>query len=265
MKKRVSQTFLLLISIAILSSSSLLSVSALDSSGGTSQSGNSTWTLRIDIFGSNGVNNSVIFSLDDIFAMPKTTVYSDLSCYGRLIESGQWGGVSLRDLLAQAGFTDQNANLHFYATDGYTTSLKLSDYNPAEIIIAYELDGTPLPETLRLVIPNANGAAWISMITSITINDPATPVSPIPNPAQITTNPGALQQPTTTPPSATSQPTVKPTPQPTVPATSNQPAQHQDSISSSVQSPNIYPIIIGAIVVAAATVAISYLFVKRKK
>ena len=74
----------------------------------------------------------------------------------------------------------------------------------------------------------------------------------------IATNPGALQQPTTTPTSPTSQPTVKPAPQPTVPATSNQPAQNQDSMSSSLQIPNIYTIILAAIAAVAATVAMSY-------
>jgi hypothetical protein len=266
LKKRVSQIFLLLISIAIVSSSSILSVSALDSSGGTSQVGNSLGTLQIVTFDSNGFNNSVSFSLSDLHAMPETTVTSDLSCYGRLIETGLWGGVSLRELLAQAGYTDGNANLQFYASDGYTTSLKLSDDISPNVIVAYDLGGNPLPEILRLVVPDANGEAWISKITSISINDPSThPVSPNPAAAEIIANQRALQQPTPTPPSPTSQPTVKPTPQPTVSAPSNQPTQHQNAISSSAKSPNTYPIIIGAIAVVAATVAIAFLFYKRKK
>ena len=76
-------------------------------------------------------------------------------------------------LLAEAGYTDQNANLVFYASDGYTTTLKLSDDTPQDVIVAYELEGSLLPETLRLVIPDANGEAWISMITSISINSPS--------------------------------------------------------------------------------------------
>ncbi len=267
MKKSVPQIFLILISIAILSLSSLLSVSALDSSGGTSQSGNSTGILQINTFDSNGVNNPVSLSLNDIYAMPKTTVYSDLSCYGRLIETGLWGGVSLRELLAEAGFTDQNANLHFYASDGYTTSLKLSDDIPQNVIVAYELEGTPLPEILRLVIPNANGAAWISKITAISINDPTlAPISPNPDAAQIIVNQPRLQQPSTTQTSPTPEPTVQPTPQPTVPQTTNQPAQHQDALNSSVQNLNLYPMIIGAIAAAAAAIVImGFLFYNRRK
>lgn len=69
--------------------------------------------------------------------MPKSTVTSDLSCYGRLIETGLWGGVSLRELLAEAGYSQPTANLQFYASDGYTTSLKLSDDLSPIVIVAY--------------------------------------------------------------------------------------------------------------------------------
>jgi DMSO/TMAO reductase YedYZ molybdopterin-dependent catalytic subunit len=264
LKKRFFQLILPIIAVVLLSSSSLLKVSALESPDSTTTGGNSTWTLRIDTFDSNGLNNSASLSLDDIFAMPKTTVYADLSCYGQLLESGQWGGVSLGLLLEKAGFTEPTANLEFYASDGYTTTLALSDDTPKDIIVAYELDGSLLPETLRLVIPGANGEAWISMITSISINSPIYPSSPNPDAASIIVNQPTLQQPSTPQPSPTPEPRNQPTPQPTAPPPTNQPAQHQDSSSSNIQNGNVYPIITGAIA-AAATVAIGYMFYKRRK
>jgi DMSO/TMAO reductase YedYZ molybdopterin-dependent catalytic subunit len=259
---------LLLLAVAILSSSSLLRVSAIElpTDNSSSASVNSASTLRIDTFGTNGLIKSVGFSMNDIYAIPKTTVYSDLSCYGRLIESGIWGGVTLQVLLAEAGYTDPKANLQFFASDGYTTSLSLSDYSSQDpIIVAYELEGSPLPETLRLVIPNANGAAWISKITSISINAPTYVASPNPDAAQIIVGEKRLQQPTITTTSPTPKPTTQPTPQPTVPQTTNQPAQHPDSLSSNVQNGNFYPMIIGAIAVAAAILSAGYLFFKRRK
>jgi DMSO/TMAO reductase YedYZ molybdopterin-dependent catalytic subunit len=39
-----------------------------------------------------------------------------------------------------------------------------------QLIVAYEKDGQPLVEGLRLIVPGANGAAWIAMITSITMS-----------------------------------------------------------------------------------------------
>jgi DMSO/TMAO reductase YedYZ molybdopterin-dependent catalytic subunit len=39
-----------------------------------------------------------------------------------------------------------------------------------DVILAYELNGQPLPETLRLVIPNENGVIkWIALITQICV------------------------------------------------------------------------------------------------
>lgn len=268
MKKRATLTVLLLTATILLSFSSLLRVSALETSNTTisTASVNSASTLRIDIFDSNGISNSVGLSLDDLYAMPKTAVYSDLSCYGRLIESGMWSGVSLRVLLAEAGYTEQKANLQFYASDGYTTALTLSDDTSQDaIIVAYELQGSPLPEILRLVIPNANGAAWISKITSISINAPSYPVSPNPDAAQIIVNKPRLQQQSTNQPFPTPEPTVQPTPQPTIPSPTNQIAQHQDPLNSSVQNLNLYPMMIGAITIAVAIVIIAFLFYKRRK
>ncbi len=39
-----------------------------------------------------------------------------------------------------------------------------------DVIIAYELDGNPLKENLRLVLPGTSGNLWISMIASITLS-----------------------------------------------------------------------------------------------
>ncbi len=194
LKKIVVQIILLLIAATLLSSSSLLRVSAIETTNTPTANVNSASGLRIDTFDSNGINNSKSLSLDDIYAMPKTTVYSDLSCYGTLIESGDWGGVSLKDLLAAAGYTEPRANLRFYASDGYTTTLTVSDGTSQDIIVAYELDGSLLPENLRLVIPNANGESWISMITSIWINSPIYAIAPNPDAAQIIINQSRLQQ-----------------------------------------------------------------------
>lgn len=267
MKKKISKIALILFAVAILSSGSFLRVSALelptDNSAG---SVNSASTLRIDIFGSNGLNNSVGFSMDDIYAMPKTSVYSDLSCYGRLIESGYWGGVSLRVLLAQAGYTEQKANLQFLASDGYSTSLTLSDDTSQDnVIVAYELEGSPLPEILRLAIPNANGEAWVSKITSISINAPTFVTSPNPGAAQIVFGQQRLQQQNTTQTSPTPKPTAQPTPQPTVPQTTNQPVQQQNSLSSSVQNSSILPTLFVALIAAIAIIPIGYLVYRRKK
>jgi len=102
--------------------------------------------------------------------MPKTTVSADLSCYGNLISSGAWGGVKLSDLLDQAGIDSSVATIDFTAQDGYSVSIPINTAMRTDIIVAYDLDGAPLTEILRLVVPEANGNIWIARITSISMS-----------------------------------------------------------------------------------------------
>jgi DMSO/TMAO reductase YedYZ molybdopterin-dependent catalytic subunit len=107
---------------------------------------------------------------DDLLAMPKTIVSADLSCYGILISSGAWGGVKLSDLLNQARIDPSVATIDFAAQDGYSVSTPINTAMRTDIIIAYDLDGAPLTEVLRLVVPEANGNIWIARITSINMS-----------------------------------------------------------------------------------------------
>jgi hypothetical protein len=266
LKKRISQITMLLIAVALILSSSLLRVSALEASD-TNKSAlaiNSVSALKIDTFDNNGINNSITLSIDEIYAMPKTTIYSDLNCYGRLIASGIWGGVSLQVLLPQAGYTMQTANLQFYASDGYTTTLTFSNDTSQDVIVAYELDGTLLPEILRLVIPNANGEAWISRITSISINNPTYVSSPNPGAASIITNRPTPEPTIPSQPSSTPQPRAQPTTQPTASPPTNQPDQIQNASSSIPPKGYDYTIITGTFA-AITAVVLGYLFYKRRK
>ena len=268
MKKRPLQITFLLLTAGLLLSSSLNAVTAQTSNTNPTQpDGNSGPLLKINIFVNNTLDSTFSFSFNDIVSMPKTTVYAELSCYGRFIKSGQWGGVSLGNLLEQIGFSGQSADLDFLASDGYRVPFAFSDATPKDVIIAYELDGSPLPEVLRLVIPNANGESWISMITSISINNAIYPISPNPAAASIVYEKPLLQQSHTPQPSPTPKPKDPPITQPTVPTPTptNQPAQQIDNSSSSLQlEPNVYLILIG-IIVAAATVAVGFLLFKRSK
>ena len=110
------------------------------------------------------------FSYAQLLAMPKTMVSADLYCDGALVTYGNWGGVLLSYLLTQAQVTSEVCSIHFLASDGYTVAIPIDLSMQPRIIVAYERDSQPLAEGLRLIIPEANGGAWIAMITSITMS-----------------------------------------------------------------------------------------------
>ncbi len=121
-------------------------------------------------------NSGVIldFTHEQLMAMPKTTEYTELYCYGSLAIYGNWTGVLLSYLLAQTRITPEVSSIQFSASDGYTVSIPTDLAMQPQIIIAYEINGQPLAEGLRLIVPGANGATWISLITSITMSTSGT-------------------------------------------------------------------------------------------
>ena len=218
-----------------------------------------TWTLQITSLSSITLNLTYI----DILALPKTTVAADLACYGNPVASGDWGGAKLSDLLNQVGIDPSVTSVVFKASDGYSVSIPLDMAMRPDVIIAYDLSGSPLAEGLRLVIPGANGNMWISMITSITMNtttltqatssksnvNPSEPYQPTTN----TTTPTLRSQPTQTLiPAPISKPTVEPT---VPPANVTQPPsakQVSGSVVSGLSLETVVWVLIGASVVAVA-------------
>jgi sulfite oxidase len=102
--------------------------------------------------------------------MPKTTVHAELSCYGTPVSSGDWEGVKLSDLLTVVGLDPSATSVDFKAQDGYAVSIPIEMALRPDVIVAYDLNGLPLSETLRLVVPNSNGNIWISMIVQISLS-----------------------------------------------------------------------------------------------
>lgn len=155
MKKRLFQTCLFVTLFGLLLMTPIGRVSA-----------DTEWNLSI----TNIANTSVTYSYDQLLAMPETNVSASEYCYGSLVANGDWSGVSLSYLLQQAGLDSSVASVNFLAQDGYAVSLPLQVAMQSDVIIAYQLNGVPLSETLRLVVPEENGNIWIAMITSMTMS-----------------------------------------------------------------------------------------------
>ncbi len=155
MKNRISSTLLLVLILGFITSGYSVAVR-----------GDAEWTLQID----GAVSNPRSITLDELMAMPKTVVPAALYCFGSLVTSGNWTGVRFRLVLETVGFDPNATRLEFLAADGYTSELSIAEALHENVIIAYELDGVPLSETLRLVLPRENGSLWIAQITNITIS-----------------------------------------------------------------------------------------------
>ena len=119
--------------------------------------------LKLTIL-SNGINE---FTYQQLAEMPKTTVYAELYCDGFLLTGADWSGVQISYLLNQLNASADVNSIQFVASDGYTMAIPIQLAQSPQTIIAYQINGQPLPEGLRLILPDYNGAAWISQIVSI--------------------------------------------------------------------------------------------------
>jgi DMSO/TMAO reductase YedYZ molybdopterin-dependent catalytic subunit len=110
---------------------------------------------------------TINLSQEDLQYMPKTTVYAELYCDGSLATYGNWTGILLSDLLIKAQLTPEGSSIQFTASDGYKVTIPIELAMQPQTIIAYQKDGRPIVEDLRLILVGTNGGTWISLITTI--------------------------------------------------------------------------------------------------
>ncbi|MBM3946314.1 MAG: molybdopterin-binding oxidoreductase [SAR202 cluster bacterium] len=137
-----------------------------------------SWRLRIGGM----VDNPAALTLAQLRSMPAVEHYQTLECIsnpvgGDLTSNALWRGVSLRDLLDQAGVKPGALRITFRSADGYTETLPLDDAMRPEVLIAYEMNGVPLNTDhgfpARVLIPGRygmKGPKWLEEIG--TTDDP---------------------------------------------------------------------------------------------
>jgi hypothetical protein len=131
----------------------------------------STWSLKV----SGLVNAPKTYKLQELQGLAQTTQYTTLECVsndtnGNLISNAQWTGLRISDLLQDAGGTQPEASyVVFSSVDGYTVGIPLSKALMQDSILAYEMNGQPLPTShgypLRAIIPGLYGmmsAKWMN-------------------------------------------------------------------------------------------------------
>ncbi len=155
------------------------------------------WRLTVD----GRVHREVSLSLEELRARPAVTLGVTLECAGNgralmsprpvsqpwLLEAvgnAEWTGVPLRDVLEDAGVHEGAVEVLFRGLDRgieggeeqqFERSLPLAETRREEILLAYEMNGQPLPPQhgfpLRLLVPGWYGMTSVKWLERITLLD----------------------------------------------------------------------------------------------
>jgi DMSO/TMAO reductase YedYZ molybdopterin-dependent catalytic subunit len=154
-----------------------------------------TWRLDVD----GRVGTQLSLDLDALRALPPHEVVSTMECAGNgrarleprpvsqpwLLEAvgtGRWRGARLSDVLERAGLEPDAVEVLFTGLDRgieneeeqlFQRSLTLADADQPDVLLAYELNGVPLPPQhgfpLRLLVPGWYGMTNVKWLTRITL------------------------------------------------------------------------------------------------
>jgi DMSO/TMAO reductase YedYZ molybdopterin-dependent catalytic subunit len=116
------------------------------------------------------------FNIDEIAALPSVRQATTLECIsnpigGGLISNAVWTGVPLHTLIENAGPLPGVSSVLFRAIDGYVHSLSYEKAMEPTTLLAYEMNGAPLPQRhgypARLIVPGQYGEGSMKWITRV--------------------------------------------------------------------------------------------------
>jgi DMSO/TMAO reductase YedYZ molybdopterin-dependent catalytic subunit len=155
------------------------------------------WTLTMD----GNVRTSFTLTLDELRALPAHEVVATMECAGNgrarytprplsqpwldeAIGTGRWRGARLRDVLDRAApgagavevlFTGLDRGVEGVEEQDFQRSLPLDLARDDDVILAYDLNGAPLPpqhgSPLRLLVPGWYGMTNVKWLARITLVD----------------------------------------------------------------------------------------------
>src|SRR5216683_3486442 len=145
------------------------------------------------------VRRPLTLDLEQIKARPSTTLAVTLECAGNgrarlsprplsqpwlmeAVGTAEWTGTPLGPLLDEAGLIGQGGDVVFTGFDRgiqgdveqqYERSLPLAECRREEVLLAYAINGQPLPPQhgfpLRLIVPGWYGMAHVKWLRAITV------------------------------------------------------------------------------------------------
>lgn len=135
-------------------------------------------TWRLEIKGQ--VAKPYQLTYDELRALESVEQVSTLECIsnevgGDLISNAVWRGVRLRDLIARAEPSAGLVKVVFRCADGYEDSIPFSKAMEPTTLLAYEMNGEPLPPAhgfpARVIVPNIYGMKNAKWVTEIRLLD----------------------------------------------------------------------------------------------
>jgi len=125
------------------------------------------WRLRIE-----GAAETVLLTIDDIKALPQYEMITELRCIEGWSTIVQWKGARLADLMAKFPPLNDAEFVSLETPDrGYYVGLELESALHPQTLLAYEMNGAPLPllhgAPLRLAIPVKYGIKNLKRIGTI--------------------------------------------------------------------------------------------------
>src|SRR5690349_2886506 len=152
-------------------------------------------TYKIAV-GGDGANGTAELTLDDLKKLPSVEVVAVNQCSGNRrglskphvagVEWGygamgcaRWKGAKLKDVLDKAGLKKDAIEIFFGGADGpvvdktpdFIKSIPLSKAMDDATLIAYEMNGAPLPHfngfPARIVVPGWTGTYWMKHVNKI--------------------------------------------------------------------------------------------------
>jgi DMSO/TMAO reductase YedYZ molybdopterin-dependent catalytic subunit len=129
-----------------------------------------TWRLKV----ARKPGDTLILTLDDLKALPKTEVVFDFKCVEGWSQVTWWGGVRFSDFLKKYNLIQQMA-MHYVGMvtpDGtYYVGNDMPSMLQPQTMLTYEVNGEPLPQDqgcpLRLIIPVKYGIKHLKRISVI--------------------------------------------------------------------------------------------------
>jgi DMSO/TMAO reductase YedYZ molybdopterin-dependent catalytic subunit len=127
------------------------------------------------------VHNQMELTLDDLKALPKTSLTKDFQCVtGWRVPQVHWEGVLLSDVLDRAGLKEGAVALSFDSYDNADTeSLTLDQAHLPDVIVAYSMLGAPITTEhggpVRLYVAPMFGYKSLKWLSGIRIVDQVEP------------------------------------------------------------------------------------------